>query len=183
MKKNTTLLLFSFLFIKGLLFVILIPPWQGPDEPSHFEYIEKYLNNLKKDGGSKKTREIIDDSLKKDYLNLRERTNTGLSIVAYKIQRDIVRSMFNFDFWRLTEKPPRYSELDDVEVFFHTNYISSIPYGSEPLSFFITSKVIGTFGITTISNRQYYARIFSMILGILTLFFIYRTFLKDTRVV
>tara|TARA_B100000315_G_scaffold258184_1_gene309448 strand:- start:9666 stop:11168 length:1503 start_codon:yes stop_codon:yes gene_type:complete len=171
MRKDIVFLLFIFLLIKGILFVFLIPPWQGPDEPTHFEYIEKFLNDFNENGSSNVISSIIDDSLKKDYLNLRDRTETRIE--DYKVQRDIVNSMFEFDFWRLTERPPRFSELDDVEVFQHTSYISSIPFGSEPLYFWITSKAISIFGIATILGKLYLARILSMLLGLLIIFFIY----------
>ncbi|MFA6553095.1 MAG: DUF2142 domain-containing protein [Patescibacteria group bacterium] len=38
---------FLFLFIKGVLFVFSIPPWQGHDEPAHFSYTQ-YLVEEKK---------------------------------------------------------------------------------------------------------------------------------------
>ena len=34
-----TLILIGLLVSKILLYIVLIPPWQIPDEPTHFEYI------------------------------------------------------------------------------------------------------------------------------------------------
>ena len=36
-KSSSFLLIFSFIVIKTLLFIVILPPWQGPDEPFHFK--------------------------------------------------------------------------------------------------------------------------------------------------
>ena len=36
-KTKIILLIFVLIAVKGLVFVFLIPPWQGPDEPLHFK--------------------------------------------------------------------------------------------------------------------------------------------------
>jgi len=36
-KRKLIFLIFSLITLKGLLFIILVPPWQGPDEPFHFK--------------------------------------------------------------------------------------------------------------------------------------------------
>lgn len=45
--KNLLVLLLIFFFIKGLILIFLIPPWQAPDEPGHVAYV-MYLYNEKK---------------------------------------------------------------------------------------------------------------------------------------
>lgn len=35
--RKLLILIFSLITLKGLLFVVLVPPWQGPDEPYHFK--------------------------------------------------------------------------------------------------------------------------------------------------
>lgn len=37
--KNIAILIFALLFVKGFIFIFLIPLWQGPDEPTHIEYV------------------------------------------------------------------------------------------------------------------------------------------------
>lgn len=61
-------LIFIALFIKGIVFVLLIPLWQGPDEPIHIEYIMRlsqhssYRADLESD---KRVRDRIIGSMKK----------------------------------------------------------------------------------------------------------------------
>ncbi len=58
----------------GLLFSVLIPPWQAPDEPRHVEYAIRL---------SEKGWFLQPDDL------------------SYELQREILASMREFDFWRL----------------------------------------------------------------------------------
>ncbi len=37
MPISTSWLILALIFVKGILFVLLLPPWQGPDEPTRFE--------------------------------------------------------------------------------------------------------------------------------------------------
>lgn len=53
--------LFSFLFVKSLVFAFLIPPWMGNDEPNHFEYVLV----LASEGTGKSNQEKIIKSLNK----------------------------------------------------------------------------------------------------------------------
>jgi hypothetical protein len=36
-KSSSFLLVFSLIVVKTLLFTVILPPWQGPDEPFHLK--------------------------------------------------------------------------------------------------------------------------------------------------
>jgi len=36
--KNLKAIFFIFVFIQGIIYLFLIPPWQSPDETHHFGY-------------------------------------------------------------------------------------------------------------------------------------------------
>lgn len=46
---SITILVFILLFIRGLVFVFLIPLWLGPDEPTHVEYVMRLSRQTKFD--------------------------------------------------------------------------------------------------------------------------------------
>lgn len=83
----TLLLLLS--VIQGVLFAAIVPPWQAPDEPKHFEYVA-----------------LLHD---KGRLISENDANLGL-------QRRIISSMRQHDFWRFgyANSPPEVSSSFDI---------------------------------------------------------------------
>ncbi len=63
------ILVFVLLFVKGLVFVFLVPMWQGPDEPTHVEYIMRLSQHVSFDKtieSDKRIRDRILSSMKKN---------------------------------------------------------------------------------------------------------------------
>jgi len=67
------LLLIALGLVRGLLYSALIPPWQGPDEPQHYEYIR-----------------LLHEK--------RRLLQWGDSVPA--VEQEIIASMGQFDYWR-----------------------------------------------------------------------------------
>jgi len=72
-KVGPLLLLLALSLVRGLLYLAIIPPWQGPDEPRHFEYAR-----LIADRGRLVTKRDLSPAL----------------------QEGVIRSMVEHDFWR-----------------------------------------------------------------------------------
>ena len=73
------LALVTTVFVRGLLYSSIVPPWQSPDEHAHFEYAA-LLGQLKR--------------------------VPSLDDVSPSLQKEIVQSMFKYDFWRLIKRRP-----------------------------------------------------------------------------
>lgn len=71
--KRWWLLLIALGLVRGLLYSVIIPPWQGPDEPQHYEYVRLLYE---------KGRLV----------------QWGDSIPA--VEQEVIASMEGFDFWR-----------------------------------------------------------------------------------
>ena len=71
--KRWWLLFIALGLVRGLLYSALIPPWQGPDEPQHFEYVRLLYEK----------RRLLD---------------WGDNIPA--VEQEIIASMGQFDYWR-----------------------------------------------------------------------------------
>lgn len=70
--------------VKGVMFVSIVPPWQAPDEPKHFEYVARLYNSIR-------------------FPN---------TYVAHMDQQPrIIASMRDFDFWKFgySNSPPETS--------------------------------------------------------------------------
>ncbi|MDP2744483.1 MAG: hypothetical protein Q8P00_05395, partial [Dehalococcoidia bacterium] len=65
--------------LRGVLYGVVVPPWQHPDEPTHFEH----ARIIAETGGLPAA----------DYVSL-------------PIRREIVASMVNHAFWRGIPQPP-----------------------------------------------------------------------------
>jgi len=80
-------LLLVYVLIRGFLQVAVVPPWQHPDEPTHFEYVRLIAEkgHLPEPG---------------DY--------------SLPMRREIAASMFQFDFWPSDKKPPFGQLLSDT---------------------------------------------------------------------
>jgi len=73
-RKTTILLLFLGLsLIRGLIYSAIIPPWQAPDEPKHFEYVKLLYG---------------------------KRRMIGWSDITPSLEREIISSMDEHDYWR-----------------------------------------------------------------------------------
>ncbi|HID64018.1 MAG TPA: DUF2142 domain-containing protein, partial [Anaerolineae bacterium] len=59
--------------VRGLLYAALVPPWQAPDEPKHFEYVR---------------------------LLYEKRRSVGWSDIDPSLEEEIIQSMDRYEYWR-----------------------------------------------------------------------------------
>ncbi|MHB0875270.1 MAG: glycosyltransferase family 39 protein [Anaerolineae bacterium] len=84
--RRVLLALLVLALIHGALYVFLIPPWQHPDEPGHFEHAR---------------------------LIAEEHRLPGIVYVSYDTRREIAISMLEYDFWVIEGKGRIAPSLDD----------------------------------------------------------------------
>lgn len=130
------LLLFCLSLVHQALYLYLVPPWQGPDEPRHMEYI----------------------------LLMAEGASAG-SPAALAIQSRIIYSMEEYDFWKYgyfinpydPQHPPH--TLDDVwPGFAHETH-------QPPLYYWLAGRLVRWSGESDPARQLYVVRWFSALLG------------------
>lgn len=73
-RSLNVLMLFVLLsLVRSMLYAALVPPWQAPDEPKHFEYVK---------------------------LLYQKRRMIGWSDISPSLEREIISSMDKYDYWR-----------------------------------------------------------------------------------
>jgi hypothetical protein len=80
-----SLLFVALALLRGLVYAAVIPPWQAPDEHGHFEYA---------------------------WLVSQHGPGVGPEAISPQLQRAVLASMAEFDFWRFTHQPTP-AELPD----------------------------------------------------------------------
>ncbi len=130
--------LFSLNLARGLFYSILIPPWQAPDEPRHVEYAVQLAGKRWLLGGADSSPDL---------------------------QRQILRSMKEFDFWRYVGR----EEPETVpESFFDDPLLkrSGTRFGDEsPLYYLIPAFLFTLTGAQDVLVQLYLMRWFSVLLG------------------
>ena len=141
------LLLVVLMFISGLLYSSVTPPWQAPDEHAHYEYAALM--------GELQRVPTLDD-------------------VRQDIQAEVTASMFEFDFWRLIQRDPVESppvgfyRAGDLTEYPSTHvidnrYIYYPQVGDEPPTYYVLPAVL--YGLTTghsATYRLYFMRLVSV---------------------
>lgn len=143
LKTRLILLLLAIAFIRGAIYAVITPPWQAPDEPFHYEYIQE---------------------LAKKY-NLAP-TKTDLST-----QSEIIASMARWDFWRFqnqTTPQPLPWGFDAIPFFSTIRYLERPPvyyYLNLPLYWFVSGQ--------SLDIRVYSLRFNNVIISILLVLMVY----------
>jgi len=80
-KGRVLLLLLGLALVRGLIYSAVVPPWQAPDEPRHFEYVK---------------------------LLYEKGRLVGWGDATPSIEQEIIASMWRFDYWRYghSDAPP-----------------------------------------------------------------------------
>jgi 4-amino-4-deoxy-L-arabinose transferase-like glycosyltransferase len=133
--------------IQSLIMVAVIPPWQGPDEPRHFEYIR----------------------LLHDKGRLLTAGDTSPSL-----QREILDSMDRHDYWRFgyTQFPvdPRHPPQSFKEVYWPID-----PYWmfQPPLYYVLAAAALVPVAHSSVDTQLYALRFISILPGLLTILVAY----------
>lgn len=85
LSRGMSLLFVALALLRGLVYAAVVPPWQAPDEHGHFEYA---------------------------WLVSQHGPGVGPEAISPQLQRAVLASMAEFDFWRFTHQPTP-AELPD----------------------------------------------------------------------
>jgi len=141
MDKKLKALFFIFVFVQGIFYVFLIPPWQSPDECRHFDYSSSINKNEKS---------------------------------IQKIEERIIQSMDNFHAWKYQSiKVPKPLPEKIKNVPFYGFRLRKIISNQGIIYHSIGSLFLNAFNSKKTINQFYISRIFSFILYLLTIYFIY----------
>ena len=137
------LLLFS--FVLGSLYVFLTPPWQAPDEITHYEYID-ILSHAK----------IFMIKQKPDY----------------NLQKEIIKSMDKFNAWEYVYREAP-SPLPEKFIDFPVYRESILKVNRPPLYYILSSLLLKTFKTDNLLLKHYIIRLFSLFLSLFTILFVF----------
>lgn len=149
--KIRFVVIFSLLvFVRGAIYAVIIPPWQGPDEPQHFEYVRLLYEN---------------------------RRRMALGDVSPILEQRIIQSMYTFDFPRLA--PGIFEEQDPPRTFQEIwgQYGTHTRLGSPPL-YHILAASLQPFTSDDVLEQMYLARLVSVVLGIGTVVLAFLTLME-----
>lgn len=143
--KLTLLIILSATLILGIIYIIIIPPWQSPDEPTHFEYAKV----------------------------LAEGDPPWSPRPRPEIQKKIIVSMDHYDYWRyvLVEDPyPLPSNFKETPfLFIAPSQIGKNP----PIYYLLASWVLRLSSNLSIESELYRLRALSLLFSILTIAFVW----------
>lgn len=148
--KRRTMFVMSLTLCHFLLMLVLIPPWEGQDEPMHYEYISLislgYLPAV--------------HILKHDHW-WREVPRTVLS----SVESSILQSMKTFRFWQINElKQP-----DDLSSF-SSIYHGATALNQAPLYYCLCAAVISLCSIQSVIVGLYACRLVSLCFWLVTVY-------------
>ncbi len=129
-------------FLLSLAWVVIIPPWQGPDEPGHYEYA-RLLSDLHRPPRPQDANP--------------------------ELQAEIIRDLDAHDFWRLTHQPrpaPLPSRFQEVPFLKR----SGTQLGNEPTLYYLAPALFFHALPNVPTLHLYIGRIYSVLLGSLILF-------------
>jgi hypothetical protein len=151
MKRYLPWLIF-FSILRGLAYLLITPPWQAPDETTHFQFMELLTQRPLSE-----IRKIEQKTADGDYVELEHR---------------ILESMKKHDAWRYKNipapdpLPKRFQEA--------TFYSTSPPkIYRPPLYYLLGAGLLGPFKSQDLETQLYIARLYSLILALGTIILSY----------
>jgi 4-amino-4-deoxy-L-arabinose transferase-like glycosyltransferase len=144
-KESLLLWLLLFSLLLGLLYIFLTPPWQGPDEITHYEFVD-ILSRA----------ELFKIKHKSDY----------------KLQKEIIHSMDQFRAWKYVykERPsPLPGSFWSLPLYGGSNTKLDRP----PLYYILGSFVLKAFSTDSLLLKHYLIRLLSLLMSLLTILFTY----------
>jgi 4-amino-4-deoxy-L-arabinose transferase-like glycosyltransferase len=144
-ESKIVVLLMLFSFVLGTQYIFFTPPWQAPDEITHYEYID-ILSRAK----------IFEIKQKPDH----------------NLQKEIIKSMDQFNAWKYVfrERPsPLPEEFDACPLY----GASGSKIDRPPLYYILSSFVLKIFKIDNLLLKHYFIRLFSLFLSLFTILFVF----------
>jgi len=147
-KTKILIMLLGLSLVRGLLYSAIIPPWQAPDEPKHFEYMRTLYE---------------------------QRRLVNQDDMSPALQRKIMISMQSHRFWDLwigAQDPD--NPLNDPEIFADAwakgNQTGFSEVGRVPPLYFVIAALSQPLASEDITTQLYLARLVSVLLGVLVVF-------------
>ncbi|OGF47127.1 MAG: hypothetical protein A2452_00410 [Candidatus Firestonebacteria bacterium RIFOXYC2_FULL_39_67] len=164
--KNKNILIFIVLlvsFIKGLMWIALIPLFDTPDEPVHFDYVQKIAETNKIFFNKYDKKDIYQS----EEVDLAAKYSGLMRIYHSRLNK------INFTGNETGENENRINTLPVCLRRTNTN-ISAISIQYPPLYYMYSSIPYNIFYNSSIITRVFAVRIFSLLLGLLTIFMVYK---------
>jgi len=141
-------LLLALSLVRGFLYLAIVPPWQGPDEPRHFEYARLIADHRR-------------------LVTLRD-----LSPV---LQADVLRSMAEHDFWRFGFAYYDYDPAQPPRTFGEVWPGDFAHQVHQPALYYVGAAIAALLAPGNDVLLDLYAmRFYSLLVGLLTLIVVYR---------
>ena len=142
------LLFFFLLLLQGVVYIVIIPPWQSPDEPTHFEYV---------------------------YLMAHSGLLPGRVVPDYDLQKEVIISLDKYNFWAYVgvERPqPLPDRFQDCP--FLVGAFTQI--GQKPfLYYWLASFPFRVMPSIPLTGAMYGLRALSLVFSLITVYLVYRT--------
>jgi len=136
-RQHLIALILALSLIRGVIYAAIVPPWQAPDEPKHYEYIRLLYENRR----------------------LVTQKDTSLPL-----QREIIASMREHRFWEFGYSKVPESAADSFEaMWWPANTLLDRP----PLYYILCAPFYGIVAHQPITIQVYALRIVSVVLNIL----------------
>lgn len=132
-------LLVALALLRGLVYVVAIPPWQSPDEHGHFEYA---------------------------WLMSQHGPLVGPESISPEFQQRVLRSMYAFDYWRLAHQPiPATLPVSLTDPADPLLRLSRPQVGDErPLYYLLVGGLLRLTGDQNLVTSMYLGRVISVVL-------------------
>lgn len=139
-RRSLLILFFSIALLNGVFYLTLIPPWQSPDEPTHFEYAR-----VLKDGAG--------------FLSPRP---------DFKLQKEIILSLDEHNYWYyvgVEEPVPLPEEFSEAPFL---SAAPSQILKNPPLYYLIASLILKICPARTVVVQMYWLRALSLLFSLAT---------------
>lgn len=144
-ERKVLILFLALSLVRGMIYSAVIPPWQAPDEPKHFEYIRLVYE-------------------KRRLITLQDQSES--------LQQEIIRSMLDYDFPRLGHGR---IDLSSLPQSFRGIWPVSPTMLLAPPLYFVVASLTQPFASDAVASQLYIARVVSVICGALIVIFAFFT--------
>jgi len=133
-----------------LLVSVIIPPWEGQDEPMHYEYVE-----------------VVRSGYLPSFTLLRHERwwNAVPRPVFVAIETAILTSMKEFRFWQINELA-----TPDQPILFSAIFPGATALNQAPLYYLICAGVVSLFPVTSVISGMYICRLISLVFWLGTVY-------------
>jgi hypothetical protein len=147
-KSSFLLLLLALTLVRGLLFGMLIPPWQAPDEPQHYQMVRLIME-------------------------LKRFPSTDDARLAVDLRNSVLQSLRDNQFWELRHRrsAPDIRKTTANELLSEEKLDAAV--GHPPLYYALASLVLSPLRSSSILTHLYILRTLSVLMSLVTVWAVY----------